>query len=247
MKSQKTIFVAGASGAIGKRICRMLVKDGWSVTGTTRYVEKTSSLEKIGVKPVVVDVFDEKLLADAMQKARPEVVVHQLTDLPFGLEPGKMEEALIRNARLRQIGTQNLVAAATKVGICRMIAQSIAFVYEAGPTPYMEDSPLLNFDDPSYGMTSKAVASLEQQVLQASFDGIVLRYGLLYGPDTGFDQAVPDFPPVHVDAAAKAALLAIDHGTPGIYNVTEDTGMVNSKKAEDILGWDPGFLLENSN
>lgn len=244
MKNQKTIFVAGASGAIGKRLCQILVKEGWSVVGTTRHAEKTSVLEEIGVKPVIVDVFDDKRLIDAVQKAQPEVVIHQLTDLPFGLDPEKMEEALVRNARLREIGTRNLVAAATQAGATRMIAQSIAFVYEPGTTPYMEESPLLNFQDPAYGETAKAVASLEQQVLEAPFEGIVLRYGLLYGPETGFDQAVPDFPPVHVDAAAKAASLAIDHGTPGIYNVTEDTGVVNSKKATDLLRWNAGFRLE---
>ena len=244
MKKQETIFVAGASGAIGKRLCQILVKDGWNVIGTTRRTEKTSMLEEIGVKPVIVDVFDEETLTDAIQKAQPKVVIHQLTDLPFGLDPEKMEKALIRNARLREIGTRNLVAAATQAGVTRMIAQSIAFVYEAGSTPYVEESPLLNFEDPAYGETSKAVASLEQQVLEAPFEGIVLRYGLLYGPGTGFDQAVPDFPPVHVDAAAKAASLAIDHGTPGIYNVAEETGIVNSKKAIDLLEWNAAFRLE---
>jgi nucleoside-diphosphate-sugar epimerase len=244
MKNQKTIFVAGASGAIGKRLCRILVKDGWSVVGTTRYAEKKSMLEEIGVEPVIVDVFDEKILTDAIHKAQPEIVIHQLTDLPFGLDPEKMEEALIRNARLRETGTRNLVTAATQAGATRMIAQSIAFVYEPGQTPYMEESPLLNFEDPAYGMTAKAVASLEQQVLEAPFEGVVLRYGLLYGPGTGFDQAVPDFPPVHVDAAAKAASLAIINGTPGIYNVAEDTGIVNSKKAADLLRWNAGFRLE---
>lgn len=244
MKKQKTVFVAGASGAIGKRLCQILVKDGWSVVGTTRYAEKTSILEKLGVKPVIVDVFDEKVLTDAVQKAQPEVVIHQLTDLPFGLDPEKMEAALIRNARLREIGTRNLVTAAIQAGTTRMIAQSIAFVYEPGSTPYSEESPLLNFEDPAYGMTSKAVANLEQQVLEAPFEGIVLRYGLLYGPGTGFDQAVPDFPPVHVDAAAKAASLAIVHGTPGVYNAAEENGIVNSKKAADLLRWNAGFRLE---
>ncbi len=244
MKNQKTIFVAGATGAIGKRLCPILVNDGWSVIGTTRYAEKKSILQEMGVKPIVVDVFDEKVLTDAMQEAKPEVVIHQLTDLPFGLDPEKMEEALIRNASLREIGTRNLVAAATKTNVTRMVAQSIAFVYEAGPTPYLEESPLLNFEDPAYGMTSKAVASLEKQVLEAPFEGVVLRYGLLYGPGTGFDQAAPDFPPVHVDAAAKAAVLAIDRGTPGTYNITEDTDIVNSKKASNLLKWDAGFRVE---
>jgi FlaA1/EpsC-like NDP-sugar epimerase len=89
----------------------------------------------MGVEPVIVDVFDEKILTHAIKKAQPEVVIHQLTDLPFGLDPKKMEEALIRNARLREIGTRNLVTATTQAGVTRMIAQSIAFVYEPGLTP----------------------------------------------------------------------------------------------------------------
>ncbi len=244
MKNQKTIFVAGASGAIGKRLCQILVKDGWFVVGTTRSNEKTSILEEMGVKPVIVDVFDDNTLTDVIKEAQPEIVIHQLTDLPFGLNPEKMTEALVRNARLREIGTRNLVSAATKAGASRMIAQSIAFVYEPSSTPYVEESPLLNFEDPDYGETTRAVASLEQQIIESPFEGLVLRYGLLYGPGTGFDEALPDFPPVHVDAAAKAASLAIDHGAPGIYNITEDTGIVNSKKATDLLKWNVDFRLE---
>lgn len=244
MTNQKIIFIAGACGAIGKRLCQILVNDGWSVVGTTRRAEKKSILKEIGVEPVIVDVFNEKILTDVIRKVRPKVVIHQLTDLPFGLDPKKMEEALIRNARLREIGTRNLVTAATQAGVTRMIAQSIAFVYEPGPTPYMEESPLLNFADPVYGMTSKAVASLEQQVLESPLEGLVLRYGLLYGLGTGFDHAVPGFPPVHVDAAANAASLAINHGTSGIYNVAEDTGIVSNKKATDLLKWDARFRLK---
>lgn len=244
MNNQKKVFVAGASGAIGKRLCRILVNDGWSVAGTTRYAEKAAVLSEMGVEPVVVDVFDEKTLADVIQKAQPQIVIHQLTDLPFGLDPEKMTEALVRNARLREVGTRNLVSAAAKANVSRMIAQSIAFVYEPGQTPYVEESPLLNFEDPAYGMTARAVASLEQQVLDAPFEGLVLRYGLLYGPGTGFDQASSDFPCVHVDAAAHAAWLAITRGAQGIYNVAEDDGKVNSSKAVDALGWTAGFRLK---
>ena len=240
---KKTIFLAGAAGAIGKPLCRILIQNGWTVKGTTRYAGKAEMLEEIGVQPVIVDVFDEKALCDAVQQARPEIVIHQLTDLPFGLDPEKMEDALVRNAELRETGTRNLVKASALAGVERMIAQSIAFVYEPGVTPYTEDAPLLNFNDPAYGPTSKAVASLEHQVLHASFDGIVLRYGLLYGPGTGFDQALPGFPPVHVEAAAMAAFMAVHNGAAGIYNITEANGIVSSAKAVERLGWEPGFRL----
>jgi nucleoside-diphosphate-sugar epimerase len=183
---KRRVFVAGASGAIGRRLCRVLVDDGWSVVGTTRSPEKAPVLLDLGVEPAIVDVFNEARLFEAVRKAESDVVVHQLTDLPPALNPAKMADALVRNARLREFGTRNLVAAAVAAGTKRMVAQSIAFVYAPGPTPYREDAPLC-LDDSLYGETARAVASLEQQVLAAPLIGIVLRYGKLYGPGTGFD------------------------------------------------------------
>jgi len=112
----KKVFVAGAGGVIGRRLCPLLVRDGWSVTGTTRSAEKASALRAMGVTPVIVDVFDEKALLDIVCAAQPDVVVHQLTDLPPALDPTKMAEALIRNARLREVGTRHLVAATVAAG-----------------------------------------------------------------------------------------------------------------------------------
>ncbi len=235
------IFVAGASGAIGRRLCPLLVADGWTVIGATRSAEKAAMLRTLGVEPVIVDVFDEAALFDALGQARPHVVMHQLTDLPFGLDPAKMAEARIRNARLREIGTRNLVAAATAVGAGRLIAQSIAFAYAPGPTPYREDAPL-NVDDPDSGLSARAVASLEQQVLGGPFVGLVLRYGKLYGPGTGFDQPPPGGP-LHVDAAADAARRAATHGAAGIYNIAEEDGAVCCQKAITTLGWSPNFRI----
>lgn len=239
--SDKTIFVAGASGVIGRRLCRLLVDDGWAVIGTTRSPDKAPDLRAIGVEPVVLDVFDAASLTDSVRAARPRVVIHQLTDLPDALDPAQMAAARIRNARIRELGTRNLVAAAVAAGARRMIAQSIAFAYAPGPMPYREDSPL-NLDDPVSGLTARAVASLEAQVLSAPFEGIVLRYGKLYGAGTGFD-APPAGGPLHVDAAADAARRAVSHGTPGIYNVTEEDGTVSSEKAARLLGWQPDFRI----
>lgn len=237
----KRVFVAGASGAIGRRLCRLLVGDGWTVIGTTRAQAKASMLRELGVEPVVVDVFDAPRLLDIVCQAKPEIVVHQLTDLPPALDPAKMTDALVRNARLREVGTGNLVAAAVAAGAKRMVAQSLGFVYAPGPTPYHEDAPLM-LDDPAYGETARAVASLERQVLAAPLTGIVLRYGMIYGPGTGFDLP-PAGIPLHVDDAADAARRALTRGEAGIYNVAEDNGAVSIKRATDALGWVAGFRL----
>lgn len=241
-KSDRTIFVAGASGVIGRRLCRLLVDDGWRVIGMTRSTDKAQILHALGVNPVVVDVFDEASLIGSVRQARPEIVIHQLTDLPDALDPAQMAEARIRNARIREVGTRNLVAAAAAAGARRMVAQSIAFAYAAGAMPYREDAPL-NVEDPVFGLTARAVASLEAQVMNTPFEGIVLRYGKLYGAGTGFD-APPGGGPLHVDAAADAARRAVTRGTAGIYNVAEQDGTVSCDKAANLLGWKPDFRID---
>jgi nucleoside-diphosphate-sugar epimerase len=230
------IFLAGATGAIGRRLAPLYVASGWRVVGTTRSSAKAALLRELGVEPLVVDVFDAAALHDALAAARPQVVVHQLTDLPPALDPARMAEAAQRNARIRSEGTRNLVAAAVAAGAQRMLAQSIGFAYADGPLPHNEDDPLdSDFDGPR-GVTLRGVASLEQQVLQAPLEAIVLRYGRLYGPGTGFGTA-SGAGPVHDDAAARAAELALTRGTPGIYNIAETDGTLDCAKAERLLGW----------
>ena len=240
----KRILVAGASGAIGRRLCRLLVEDGWHVVGTTRSADKTPLLQELGVEPVIVDVFDEAGLHRVVATAQPAIVVHQLTDLPPALDPAKLADALVRNARLRDIGTRNLVAAAVAAKVRRMVAQSIAFAYAPGPLPYDENAPL-NVDAPNNaGLSARGVARLEEQVLHAPLEGIILRYGKLYGPGTGF--ATPAHGgPLHVDAAADAARRAITRGMPGIYNIAEEDGAVSSRKAAVELGWKPDFRIDD--
>jgi nucleoside-diphosphate-sugar epimerase len=236
----KRVFVAGASGAIGQRLCPLLFADGWHVTGTTRSPEKVAGLRAMRVEPVIVDVFDEQALHAAVVAASPSIIVHQLTDLPDVLDPRLMDEASARNARMRDVGTRNLVAAARAVRATRLIAQSIAFAYAPGPTPYREDAPLNVNGAGRAGVSARGVASLEEQVLAAPLEGIVLRYGRLYGPGTGVDKPPPGGA-VHVDAAADAAHRALTRGARGIYNVAESDGTVASDKAVRALGWSADF------
>jgi nucleoside-diphosphate-sugar epimerase len=236
----KRIFLAGASGAIGRRLAPLLLANGWHVIGSTRSESKVPQLKTIGVEPVVVDVFDAASLQHLLAEIRPEIVIHQLTDLPYALEESQMSAALVRNARLRDEGTRNLVTAAVQAGAKRLIAQSIAFIYKDGPLPHQESDPLLPATHPVYGETVQGVMSLEHQVVEAPLDGLVLRYGLLYGPGTGFDQAVAPGS-VHVDAAAKAAELAVTRGQRGIYNVTEPDGTTSTEKAIKSFGWNSGW------
>ena len=229
-------FVAGASGAIGAVLCRLLLQDGWRVVGTTRSGERAERLRSLGVIPVVLDVFDRQALVDAVRGAAPEVVVHQLTDLPKQATPEGMAAARARNARIREAGTENLVAAATAAGAKRIVAQSIAFAYLRGPQPYTEASPL---DSSSYS----SVVTLEGLVLGSGAVSIVLRYGRLYGPNT-WATSPPANGPVHVHAAADAARKAMTLGSHGVYNVAEDDGFVSSEKAKRDLHWSPAFRLK---
>ncbi len=238
------VFLAGASGAIGRRLTPLLLAAGHAVTGTTRSSGKAKELSARGVEPAIVDVFDRSALHDAVVRARPDIVIHQLTDLPQVLDPAKLREALMRNSRLRIEGTANLAAAAQAAGARRLIAQSIAFAYAGGPEPHTESDPLAaaEGEEPS-AVSARGVRVLEEAVLNArGIEGIVLRYGRLYGPGT-WNAASSGRAPLHVDAAADAALLAVTHGPPGIYNIAEDDGTVSVEKARKELGFDPAFRL----
>jgi nucleoside-diphosphate-sugar epimerase len=237
----RRVFVAGAAGAIGRVLCRLLLSDGWSVVGTTRSAETAGKLEASGVAPAVVDVFDAVALRRAVIDARPTAVVHQLTDLPRRFDPEELKKALPRNVRLREVGTKNLVDACVAAGVRRVVAQSIAFAYAPGPQPFTEGDPLnVHASDPLAAQTARAVQVLETLVLGGPFRGLVLRYGRLYGPGTWASEA-PAGGPVHVDAAADAARRALVQGDAGIYNVAEPDGTVSVAKAFNHLGWSPDF------
>ncbi len=243
MSTRRSVFLAGATGAIGKRLVPQLVRAGYDVFGTTRSPQKAEGLRAIGVQPLIVDVFDSDTLVDAMRVAHPEVVIHQLTDLPPGLDPSRMAEATVRNARIRSEGTENLVRGALAAGARRLVAQSIAWAYAPGNEPHREEDPLDLCAQGARAVSVGGIVALERLVLNTpALEGIVLRYGQIYGPGTGANSPAKGVS-VHVDAAAHAALLAVVHGRPGVYNIAEPNGIVTVEKAHRELRWSAAFRL----
>jgi nucleoside-diphosphate-sugar epimerase len=237
------VFLAGASGVIGRRLCVLLRKAGHDVVGTTRSETNAAALKTLGVTPAILDVYDAKAVLKAMAAAQPDVLVHQLTDLPDVIDPAKLPAMREANARLRRDGTRNLVNACEVLKVKRIIAQSIAWVYAPGMKPYREGDAL---DLNGQGIdreTMDGVVALEDAVTKTpGIDGLVLRYGRLYGPGTWTEK--PQGPaPLHVDAAAQAALLALTRGQPGIYNVVEEDGEISAEKARRALDFDPAFRI----
>ena len=235
------IFLAGATGVIGKPLVKLLVRAGHEVTGATRSAAKLKDIERDGAKGAVVDAFEPEALKKAVADAKAEVVIHQLTDLPDDAKT--MAASLAANARLRIEGTYNLIVAAKSAGARRVIAQSISFMYAPGKQPYAETDPLVGPDN----VSARGVHALERAVTGTpGIDGIVLRYGRLYGPGTWNEGATKPsgIGYVHVDAAAQAALLAVTKGVPGIYNIADDDGEVSIDKARRELGFDSAFRLK---
>ena len=237
------VFLAGATGAIGRRLLPLLLRAGHAVVGTTRSVDKARELELAGIMPAVLDVFDRQAVIDAVRAAQADVIIHQLTDLPRQFDPARVLAAYARNAQIRTEGTRNLIAAARIASVRRFVVQSIAFAYREGREPHTETEPL-NLDDPMRAVTVRGAVAMEQQVLgDPALEGIVLRYGLLYGPGTWY-AAAERKPALHVDAAAHAALLTVTAGSAGIYNIADDEGLVAIDKARAALGFDPRFRLD---
>lgn len=216
------ILIAGATGVIGRALVPLLVEAGHEVSGTTRHRAKGKLLEGMGAHPVIVDVLDARKLRKAVKAERPDVIVHQLTDLA--------NEDFTANGALRIEGTRNLVDAALAADVDTMIAQSIAWLYVKGEEPAVETDPL----DPALP-PYKAVASLEQDVARMP-NGVILRYGALYGPGTWYapDGAIAErvrdgelaLTPawtsfLHVEDAAAAAVAALGWEA-GPVNIVDD-------------------------
>ena len=226
------VFLAGATGAVGVALVPMLIEAGYTVHGSTRRADRVGALEAMGVRPVVVDVLDA-----AAQRLAPWGVIHQLTDLPKDLDPARMADAAVLNARVRAEGTRNLVAAAQAAGAKRLVAQSIAWAYAPGPKPFTEAQPLDIGAEGARRVSVGGVAALEQSVMGAhGMTATVLRYGQLYGPNTSTETSRGPSP-LHVEAAARAALLALQRSMGGIFNIAEDGNEVSSEKAKQALGW----------
>lgn len=239
----KRIFIAGASGVIGRRLIPQLVQRGYRVIGMTRSASNVGVIERLGATAVVADVFDPEGLASATSASRPDVVIHQLTDLALLADPARAGEAIARNARIRSVGTRNLVQASLAAGAHLFVAQSIAWIYAPGPMPYREDDPLDRDAQAPRATTIKGVIALEDAVLKTpGMAGTVLRYGQLFGPGTGRAQPTGEAP-VHVDAAAYAALLAVERRATGIFNIAEPNDVVATQKAIAELGWRAAFRL----
>ena len=219
----------------------LLIGAGHDVTGMTRSADAARDLKAAGVTPAVAEVYEADGLTRAVIAARPDIVMHQLTDLPRVFDETQVAAQYPRNARIRIEGTRNLVAAAKAAGARRFVVQSVAFAYAPGKEPYAETDPLNVADGPRV-VTVRAAADMEQQVLNSGMEAVVLRYGLFYGPGT-WTETPERKPSLHIDAAAKAALLSLT-GNAGIYNIADDDGTVSIDKARKALGFDPAFRLK---
>jgi nucleoside-diphosphate-sugar epimerase len=236
------VFVAGATGAIGKQLVPRLAAAGHEVYGMTRSESKRAMLDELGAVPVVADALDPDQVAEAVGRAKPDVIVHQLTAIG-SVDLRHMERDFAPTNRLRTEGTDYLLSAGQAVGVRRFVAQSNgAFCYaRTGGAVKGEEDPL----DPSPAREMRALVAalrhLEQAVLGAAWtEGIVLRYGAFYGPGTSLAPGAEQFELVrerkfplvgdgggvwsfiHVADAAEATVAAVEHGARGAYNVVDD-------------------------
>jgi nucleoside-diphosphate-sugar epimerase len=234
------VFLAGATGVIGRRLVPMLLAEGHQVTGMTKTPAKLTALREQGAEAVLADALDAEAVRAAVMQARPDAVIHQVTSIPARINPRRMERDFAGNDRLRADGTRNLVQAAQEAGAGRIVAQSIAFAYAPGPagTVHRESDPLFLDSPMPFRRSVEALRELERAVLGAG--GIVLRYGYFYGPGSGIsasgsigqDVARRRLPVVgdgagvwsfvHVDDAARATVLALSRGASGAYNIVDD-------------------------
>jgi 2-alkyl-3-oxoalkanoate reductase len=235
------VFLAGATGVIGSSLVPQLLNAGHEVTAMTRSVLRAAQLEAAGADPVVCDLFDADAVRAVRADASPEAVIHQVTALPARLDWGN-PRMFDENNRVRTEGTRVLVDAALAAGARRVVAQSIAFVYApTGDRVKEEDAALFTDAPPPLGGLVAAVVEHEHRVTGTpGIEGLVLRYGMLYGPGTYHDRrgstaadilagrvplvdgATGMYSWLHVEDAASAALAALERGAPGIYNVVDD-------------------------
>lgn len=237
------VFVAGATGAIGRRLIHKLVQAGHSVAGMTRTEDKAPLLRVLGADPIIVDALDSDAVAKAIHEIRPEVIVNELTAIPGRLNIRKFEEEFALTNRLRTEGTDNLIAGAKGVGVRRFISQSYA------AWPYVRQGSMVKSEDDPFDPNPPTALRSTMEALQylesvtrgmQGVKGIILRYGAFYGPGTSLSEGgslVEDlrrrkFPIVgkgsgtwsfiHIDDAAAATVAAVEHGAAGVYNIVDD-------------------------
>jgi 2-alkyl-3-oxoalkanoate reductase len=237
------ILVAGATGAVGLELVPQLIAAGHSVVGTTRTPAKAAVIKRMGAEPAIVDGLNAPAIRDAVIAARPDIIIDQMTDLANVTDLRHFDRAFATTNKLRTEGTDFLLAAARDAGVKRFIAQSFCgWTYGRGGEQIKTEADPLDPNPPEeLHRTLQAILHLEDAVINsASPEGIVLRYGSFYGPDTGMlsramiDQLrrrrVPligggagQWSFIHVDDAAAATVAAIERGKPGnIYNIVDD-------------------------
>ena len=247
------IFVAGATGAIGRPLLAELLAKGHAVVALTRSSEKAQALAEQGIEPAIADVFDPDAVKVAVRRAQPEVVIEQLTALPKTYTRESMNAAAPLNNRIRLQGGANMLAAAQATGVRRYLRQSVAFYAIPGPGLADEETPLALDASPAVAAGAREITELEHLLLGSQkLEGIILRYGFFYGPGTWFN---PDgdvarqvrkkqFPIVgdgegvwtwlHIEDAASATVAAVEHGYPGIYLIANDQPLA-------VREWLPAF------
>ncbi len=245
------VFVAGATGAIGRPLVRKLIAAGHEVTGMTRSAERGEELRAVGGRPALCDVYDADAVRDSVVSAGADAVVHQLTALPAVLDMRRADLYEETN-RLRTEGSANLLAAADAAGATRFVAQSIAFAYEPeGDWVKGENAPLMRKAVGPFAGAVKALGRLEGDTLGAG--GVVLRYGNFYGPGTFYapdghfareaarrrlpvvGRGTGRFSFIHVEDAAEATVAAIEApDASGVFNVTDD-------EPAPMHDWIPGY------
>lgn len=191
------VFLAGASGVIGRRLIPRLVQAGHVVGGMTRSSDKTELLAQLGAEPILCDVFDRDALIQAVRDFEPDVILNELTDLPDEVE--RIGDHAELNARIRTEGNQNLIEAARQSGSPKILAQTVAWQLPDGPD-------------------ARAVAELERAVLAEG--GVVLSYGQFYGPGTYNEQQIPAEPRVQIDRAAERTVKLLD-APSGVVVITD--------------------------
>ena len=229
------VFVAGASGAIGARLVPRLIDRGHEVTGTFRSAEKQARVRSLGAEAIMLDLLDAPAVRKAVLDAKPEAIIHEATALANGGFSRKLDKTFAQTNRLRTDGTDTLLAAARELGVRHFVAQSFAPFRYARETGMVktEDDPLDPSPPAGARETNAAMAYLDRAVTDAG--GIALRYGGFYGnaddqlarlvrkrryPMIGTGEGVTSW--IHLDDAAAATVLAIEHDAAGIYNVVDD-------------------------